>query len=377
MATNFGQIRDQLTDFNSFGLMTTLIPPPPEVQQCWQWNTDSSEVQLRTNSGNLLRIPSGCPIFDQELQEFERYIPRSVLSNDFASTPAGGQFTAGMAADIQEFRVDLSSNPGKPSTTRIALLRMIYQADIKKIRMREEGGRLVVNKITGQLQPYDAAYPQPNITTTIPNTSQARNHLDIIADINLNGARGFYGPRSERCRHGKCNVTGPCVDQSATVEYGPDLLFQPRKRFTCEVNNVVYLLYCNECLRLGLSTTYCGETEEKNCHQRFGQHTYKFSTRSLNTRFPKGTNERLVALREVFQGVLEGDEDPDRVMQDPYSHFTLVHPPTNGNDHRRYVFIDGGFPSVRSRKLCEMKFISFFGAVDYNYNTHSGNLNHM
>lgn len=109
--------------------------------------------------------------------EFERYIPRSVLSNDFASTPAGGQFTAGMAADIQEFRVDLSSNPGKPSTTRIALLRMIYQADIKKIRMREEGGRLVVNKITGQLQPYDAAYPQPNITTTIPNTSQARNHL--------------------------------------------------------------------------------------------------------------------------------------------------------------------------------------------------------
>lgn len=68
MATNFGQIRDQLTDFNSFGLMTTLIPPPPEVQQCWQWNTDSSEVQLRTNSGNLLRIPSGCPIFDQELQ---------------------------------------------------------------------------------------------------------------------------------------------------------------------------------------------------------------------------------------------------------------------------------------------------------------------
>lgn len=84
-----------------------------------------------------------------------------------------------------------------------------------------------------------------------------------------------------------------------------------------------------------------------------------FSFQNLRSIFPLNTEARVADFAEMVQGILGGNQDPHRVMQDPYTHFKFVHPPTNGNDHRRYVFLDGGFPTPRARKLCEMKYISF------------------
>lgn len=187
-----------------------------------------------------------------------------------------------MKANVQQFRIDCTRNPGKVASTKRSFLGMIYQANLKKIRLSEDGQAVVVNKTTGRLLPYDDMYNQPNLIRSIgglKRSAQGKHtcfgrlnnthyvHIqmflltDLLDDINLNAERGVYGPGSERCRRGNCTVTGPCIDQSPIVEYGPGLFLHPRKRFTCASTNVVYLLYCNECLRLGRSSTYCGETD--------------------------------------------------------------------------------------------------------------------
>jgi len=93
---------------------------------------------------------------------------------------------------------------------------------------------------------------------------------DLIEEINLNAARGFYGPGTYRCRHPVFTVTGPCMTQSPLVRWGQGANQQMhlRKRFTCAATNVVYGMYCQACHNDGLWTTYVGESNMVTSHHK-------------------------------------------------------------------------------------------------------------
>lgn len=105
--------------------------------------------------------------------------------------------------------------------------------------------------------------------------------------------------------------------------------------------------------------------EAENIHQRFSQHKQIVCDQTLREWYPPPNLEATVLRR------LNGEEDDDDLLQDPYIHFTYVHT----HDDKRYTLLDGNFPTDRCKNRCESYYKLVCGNYEYDPYTLSGSLN--
>ncbi|XP_035710791.1 uncharacterized protein LOC118436547 [Folsomia candida] len=249
------------------------------------------------------------------------------------------------------------------------MLGALLKSDIKKIRVVEHKNDIIIKKTTQPLLPFDGVYGEGSLKTT-KDDSNPKTVPDLLLEVNHNAARGHTEPGTFRCREGHCLVTGPNISGTNSLQWGP----QPhhnlplRKRFTCESNNVVYMIHCAACIINGNWSTYIGNSNlaTHNIHFRFRQHRQQVCDQTLRERYPPPELEETVTRR------LNGEEDDeDDLLQDPFVHFRYVH---NQND-MRFTILDGNFPTDRCRNRCESYYKLVCGNYEYDPHTLSGSLN--
>ncbi|OXA42621.1 hypothetical protein Fcan01_22523 [Folsomia candida] len=334
---NQQQIIQQLTDYTRFGFQ--IIPPPhiPELDNIWQWQSN------------------GLPVFESLLRPWERFVPNGITDQRLIN---------GLTGNDQQFIIVCTG------TMKRDLLSSLLMEDVKKIDVRSSGSNLIITKTAIPLIPFDNSYRQRSLRVIREMDTKRKSVPELILEVNLNAARGFYGPGTFRCRHSNCTVTGPCISQSPnSTQWGPlpHQRLEVRKRYLCSSNNNVYLIHCAACVASGIWSTYVGSSHnDTNFHKRCSTHPQKPCDQQMQISYPRHTLISTIIRR------LNGDEaDHDNFLQDPFVHFNFVH---NPND-RRYTIIEGNFPTRVSMLRCEEMYKYVCGNFVYDPLTHSGALN--
>ncbi|OXA59914.1 uncharacterized protein LOC118434582 [Folsomia candida] len=317
---------------------------------------------------------------------------RGPPTDDFMSTPVGRAFIAGMMDnDKKSFWIDCSINVERNTTktnqqikgfvnsTRLSLVRRIFQSDLKKIEVTlGSPGRIKITKTDNvyendlPLQPWNTTTPNFALRVTDPTTRVKFTESKIVENINKNAQFGYLGPGTYWCRDSLCTQEQLMTSRNS-VKWGPsdDQVIHLDRRFTCCSNDVVYLIYCQRCLDEGNWASYVGESNNRNFHKRMNGHADTTSDR-WKKKYPSIPELRQHIDRVLGRNGEEAIQDKDLRLKNVNVHFNFVH----HKEDRRYTIIEGGFSSDIVRKDTERQWIQRLGyRLGYNNNNGTGNLN--
>ncbi|XP_035704130.1 uncharacterized protein LOC118434509 [Folsomia candida] len=321
-----------------------------------------------------------------------RYIPQYSFECDgryfFPTTPLFNEFVDGMHNnEVAEFTVNYQLNVEDGSgrqqnngrrKSRQSLVCMILKADLKKISVVDDGIGLTITKNNNPLLPWDppgGANQEFPLRVTINKTP--RPVEDIILDINRNARFMITGPGTFSCRESHCVVTSPLLTRSASVQWGTQQhqVCHQQKRYTCRMNDLVYLCHCNACLQLPIPawTTYIGESYVivgKNVHARWHNHLLYLTNFGNRNLYTIGS----ALLDDAVAVILGPPPTPDvhDLLRDIAVHFTCIHADTD----RRYTILQQGFgKNAAQRRAAENQWIIQCGNGVYDEQTGFGNLN--